>query len=203
MAYVYRHIRLDKNEPFYIGVGNDKYKSRSRNKTRRNDIWKSIASKTDYEVEILIDDLSYNQALEKEKEFIALYGRINLRNGTLANLTDGGDGTIGVKRTEEYKEKVRKTLTGKKLSETHRKNISNGCKGRRHTEDSIEKMRIKKVGKKRPDVIERASKKVLNTITNEIYSSLRIVSNLYNIKYSTLANQLNGSAVNKTIFIYL
>ena len=21
MAYVYRHIRLDKNEPFYIGVG--------------------------------------------------------------------------------------------------------------------------------------------------------------------------------------
>lgn len=203
MAYVYRHIRLDKNEPFYIGVGNDKYKSRSRNKTRRNDIWKSITSKTDYEVEILIDNLSYNQALEKEKEFIALYGRINLRNGTLANLTDGGDGTIGVKRTEEYKEKVRKTLTGKKLSETHRKNISNGCKGRRHTEDSIEKMRIKKVGKKRPDVIERASKKVLNTITNEIYSSLRIVSNLYNIKYSTLANQLNGSAVNKTIFIYL
>ena len=24
MAYVYRHIRLDKNEPFYIGIGSDK-----------------------------------------------------------------------------------------------------------------------------------------------------------------------------------
>jgi hypothetical protein len=23
MAYVYRHIRLDKNEPFYIGIGSD------------------------------------------------------------------------------------------------------------------------------------------------------------------------------------
>jgi len=23
MAYVYRHIRLDKNEPFYIGISND------------------------------------------------------------------------------------------------------------------------------------------------------------------------------------
>lgn len=23
MAYVYRHIRLDKNEPFYIGIGKD------------------------------------------------------------------------------------------------------------------------------------------------------------------------------------
>jgi len=23
MAYLYRHIRLDNNEPFYIGIGND------------------------------------------------------------------------------------------------------------------------------------------------------------------------------------
>lgn len=23
MAYLYRHIRLDKNEPFYIGIGSD------------------------------------------------------------------------------------------------------------------------------------------------------------------------------------
>jgi hypothetical protein len=24
MIYLYRHIRLDKNEPFYIGIGEDK-----------------------------------------------------------------------------------------------------------------------------------------------------------------------------------
>ena len=30
MAYVYRHIRLDKNEPFYIGIGSDANYSRSR-----------------------------------------------------------------------------------------------------------------------------------------------------------------------------
>jgi hypothetical protein len=29
MAYVYRHIRLDKNEPFYIGVGSDSNYSRA------------------------------------------------------------------------------------------------------------------------------------------------------------------------------
>lgn len=27
MAVVYRHIRLDKNEPFYIGIGNEKSKA--------------------------------------------------------------------------------------------------------------------------------------------------------------------------------
>jgi len=26
MAYVYRHIRLDKNEPFYIGIGSEEFK---------------------------------------------------------------------------------------------------------------------------------------------------------------------------------
>ena len=33
MAYIYRHIRLDKNEPFYIGIGSDvegKYKRANR-----------------------------------------------------------------------------------------------------------------------------------------------------------------------------
>ena len=35
MAYVYRHIRLDKNEPFYIGISKDAYRpftKKGRNK---------------------------------------------------------------------------------------------------------------------------------------------------------------------------
>ena len=36
MKVLYRHIRLDKNEPFYIGIGNIK---RAYNKSERNDIW--------------------------------------------------------------------------------------------------------------------------------------------------------------------
>jgi hypothetical protein len=31
LAIVYRHIRLDKNEPFYIGVGSSLYRKDSRN----------------------------------------------------------------------------------------------------------------------------------------------------------------------------
>ena len=46
MAYVYRHIRVDKNEPFYIGIGKDDgyefkrayYKSIEK----RNKIWIDI-----------------------------------------------------------------------------------------------------------------------------------------------------------------
>jgi hypothetical protein len=31
MAYLYRHIRLDKNQPFYIGIGKDDVEKRNNN----------------------------------------------------------------------------------------------------------------------------------------------------------------------------
>lgn len=130
MAYVYRHIRLDKNEPFYIGISdNDKY--RATVKRCRNILWKRIVAKTEYEVEILMDDISMDMAREKEKEFIKLYGRIDTKTGCLANLTDGGEGTIGRKYTPTKK---------------HRQSLSESHKGKKMSDDSKLKMsKAKKV----------------------------------------------------------
>ena len=75
MAYLYRHIRLDKNEPFYIGIGSDNVYKRANDKKGRNKIWYDIAAKTDYEVEILFDNISWDNACKKEIEFISLYGK--------------------------------------------------------------------------------------------------------------------------------
>lgn len=115
MAYVYRHIRLDKNEPFYIGIGNDMTNKRAKEKARRSNLWKKIIAKSDYEVEILFDGISYDEAKLKEIEFIELYGRIDLGNGTLANLTNGGDGTINP--SQETRDKISKVNKGRKNSE--------------------------------------------------------------------------------------
>ena len=76
MPYVYRHIRLDKNEPFYIGISStdDNYArafDRSH-KHRRNKLWQNIANKTDFEVEILLDNLTHEESCEKEMEFIKM-----------------------------------------------------------------------------------------------------------------------------------
>jgi hypothetical protein len=103
---VYRHIRLDKNEPFYIGIA--KNPKRPYIKNQRNNLWHKIVDKTEYRVDILFDDLTYEQACEKEKEFIQLYGRINLGTGTLVNMTDGGDTTHGYKHSDKTKEKISK-----------------------------------------------------------------------------------------------
>lgn len=45
MAYVYRHIRLDKNEPFYIGIGSNETYKRANTIKDRNKIWYDIAAK--------------------------------------------------------------------------------------------------------------------------------------------------------------
>jgi len=102
MYYIYRHIRLDNNTPFYIGVGTCKTETRSFKAeysrafcTRdRNKFWNSITSKTNYEVEIIFHSENREIILEKEIEFIKLYGRRNLGTGTLVNLTAGGFNAI-------------------------------------------------------------------------------------------------------------
>lgn len=101
--YLYRHIRVDKNEPFYIGIGTKtdadiKYGTytRANIKSKKNNVWVKITNKTSYIVEILFESDDYDFIKQKEIEFVKLYGRIDLKTGTLTNMTDGGEGTTNV-----------------------------------------------------------------------------------------------------------
>ena len=122
MAYVYRHIRLDKNEPFYIGIGNDKSFSRARERSNRNNHWTNIANQTDIEIEILCSDLTWEEARRKEVEFIKLYGRKDLGSGSLVNMTDGGEGALNP--TEENRQKKRDFKIKFKVSDKTKKKLS-------------------------------------------------------------------------------
>jgi len=50
-------------------------------------MWTNIANKYGYEVEIMLDDVPNDKVEDKEKEFIKLYGRLDLGNGILCNHT--------------------------------------------------------------------------------------------------------------------
>jgi hypothetical protein len=105
MAYLYRHVRLDKNEPFYIGIAKDedkKYK-RAYSKYYRNKYWHNVIELTQYEVEILLINLTWEEACQKEIEFIKLYGRKDLKLGSLVNMTNGGEGNKGPRSSEHSK----------------------------------------------------------------------------------------------------
>lgn len=166
MAYLYRHIRLDKNEPFYIGVGGletfDDY-NRAYDKIGRNKIWKRITTKTSYEIEILLDDLTKEEVLIKETEFVKLYGRINIKTGTLANLTDGGQGGGGHVVPEELKNYLRSIYSGKPRPE-HVKRAMNRL-GWHHTEESKKKIGNSVKGKGNPFYGKNHSKETKNKIS--------------------------------------
>lgn len=120
--YLYIHIRLDKNEVFYVGVGtkNQKgYYTRSQVKSNRNKFWKRIVAKTNYKREIIEESNDYKYLLNKEIELIKLYGRRDLGLGTLVNLTNGGEGTTEYICTKETKVKISNSHKGKKPSTEH------------------------------------------------------------------------------------
>jgi hypothetical protein len=141
MAYVYRHIRLDKNEPFYIGIGSDGDYKRSRIKSSRSKYWKNIVNNCEYKIDILFDDLTWEEACEKEKEFIALYGRKDLGSGTLVNLTSGGDGNTGMVISEERKKQMSYKRTGRKMSFEERVEFNKSYLKRSLTENDIQKIK--------------------------------------------------------------
>ena len=141
MAYIYRHIRLDTNQPFYIGIGSDNTYKRAYDKKRPNPYWNNIINNTDYEVEILLDGLTWEKACEKEIEFISLYGRKNINTGILANMTDGGEGAKGLKVSDEYKQMLSIRNIGNnyvanrknyKVTDETKKKISEAFRGEKH-----------------------------------------------------------------------
>ncbi len=176
MAYVYRHIRLDKNEPFYVGIGSDDKYTRANSRKDRNKYWSNIVAMTNYRVDILADDISWEEACLKESEFISIYGRKDIGNGTLVNLTDGGDGSLNRKMSESLKAKLYSINKGKKLTQSHR--------------DKISQSNAKK-------------KMVVNKETGAIYSSVKQASIENGIGYSCLKNMLIGNRPNKTSLGYV
>jgi hypothetical protein len=119
MAYIYKHIRKDTKEVFYIGIG--KSKTRIKSHANRNNYWLNIVNKVGFESEIIEDNLTWQTACEKEVYWINYYGRIDNKTGTLVNMTDGGEGVFNI--SDESKLQMSLSKKGKVLSDEHRKNI--------------------------------------------------------------------------------
>ena len=111
MATVYKHIRKDTNQIFYIGIG--KQSKRAYSTTIRNKYWKSIVDKADYIVEIIKDGISWEEAIQLEIDLIAEYGRKDLGTGILSNMTDGGEGNNNQLCSIETRIKMGNTRRGR------------------------------------------------------------------------------------------
>jgi hypothetical protein len=105
-AYVYVHKRLDNGNVFYIGIGSLSNFKRAYQVHKRNKHWQRIYNQTMIEVEILLTNLTWDEANSWESYLIGLHGRSNKNTGHLCNMTDGGDGVRGWAITEEGRKKM-------------------------------------------------------------------------------------------------
>lgn len=150
--FVYKHIRLDTNETFYIGKGKG---GRAFSTNNRNKYWHNIVNLSGYTVEIIKDNLLHEDAIKIEIELIKLYGRKDLGLGTLVNMTDGGEGKGAHIKTEKERNDISERMKNKKYwkgrrhSEVTKKVMSEKAKGRIMSEETRKKISIARTGSKR------------------------------------------------------
>jgi site-specific DNA-cytosine methylase len=147
--YIYFHINPLKNEIFYVGKGKDK-RAFEKGK-RRSEYWNRMVNKYGYIIDIAEENLTEQEAFDREIFYINKIGRKDLGLGSLINMTNGGDGASGWIRSEETKNKISKSNKGKKRSEEIRNKFSESFKGRVLTEENKLKISESMKGKKRSD----------------------------------------------------
>lgn len=156
MKVIYFHINPITLDIFYVGLGS-KHRPYS---THRSIAWKNIVNKYGEPIiEIVETDLTLEEAIASEIKWIKIIGRRDLKEGTLINHTDGGEGThghkqssetiakrvaknLGQKRTDIQKAKIRQGNLGVKRSEETKLKCSNSAKGKIVSEETKFKMSI-------------------------------------------------------------
>lgn len=110
--YVYTY--LDENsKPYYVGMG-------CKNRVIAKHLYVSVPA---FENIIVEDNLTQQQAWDREVELIALYGRDHLGTGSLKNLTAGGPTQkSGWAQSPSAKRQISIKNTGKVRTEDHKKN---------------------------------------------------------------------------------
>ena len=128
MFYVYRHLRLDNNTPFYIGKGCNE---RAFRKKRNNIGWNNIVNKVGFKVEILKYFECENEALGYEHKLIKEYREVGIELVNQTKYSSGGKkwaytdevkarqslGQMGTKRpkSKEWREKLSKAHKGREI----------------------------------------------------------------------------------------
>ena len=203
MSIVYRHRRLDTFEVFYIGIG--KTEKRAYSKKSRNKWWKNIILKTEYSVEIIIEDISWKEAQEVEVLLISEYGRRDLGLGNLVNLTNGGEGTQGIIVSDKTKQNMSISATGRKHSEESKE--KNRIASSNVSEETKLKRYLKNKGLKRtPEQCKRISESKMNTLLLDVvngiyYKSMSEVCRIFGYSRKGIIRKLDNIEKNDTNLI--
>lgn len=146
--YVYEYVDPRNNQPFYIGKGKgDRFSYHIKNLDdgynphKTNKIKKILSENLEPIINIVVSGLTETEAFEIESSLITKFGRIDNKTGCLVNLTNGGEGQSGWIPGDKYRKKMSESTSG----------VKNGMFGRKHSEETKEKIRERAIGRKASD----------------------------------------------------
>lgn len=194
---IYRHKNTTNNKS-YIGIT-----CQDPNKRWKNGLGYQESPKfynaiqkygwNNFEHEILIKNLSFEEACNMEQYFIKYYDSIN--NGY--NILEGGQGSLGRKCSEETKRKISKAnsgennwLYGKHCPEYLKEKISIANKGKIFTEEHKNKLSVSHVGKHELGDNLKAKKVHIDNI---IFSCAEECARILNVSGNVIRGWLNKS----------
>lgn len=140
MYYVYLHINPSTNLPFYVGKGKG---NRCKQTRSRSIFWRRIVEKYGFSIQIVQENLTHNEAYDLEVSLIRKYGRRDNGTGILVNLTDGGEGSVNYKHTEDSLAKMKLYVDNRDMSGEKNPNFNN-----KWSEEQKMNLSKKKKGKK-------------------------------------------------------
>lgn len=91
---VYLHRKKTDGTIFYVGMGNPDRPYQKKDKAR-SIVWHRVVKKYGYYIEVIVKNLTKQEAFDIEVDLIKKFGRKDKSLGNLVNLTDGGEGGGG------------------------------------------------------------------------------------------------------------
>jgi NUMOD3 motif len=145
--YVYEHLRKDTGAVFYVGKGQGG-RAHVASRHHRNEFWQRVVSKAGgFDVRMVIQQVDEEMALLVEVERIDQLRRLG---ASLCNLTNGGEGTSGLVRSDEWRAKIGASHRGKVVSLETRIKISDAVRrvGYKHSPEVRARMSEFMMGKR-------------------------------------------------------
>lgn len=123
--YVYQYVRKDQT-PYYIGKGKDDRAWASHRRSNGAEIKPNDKSK----IQILVENLTEQEAFDLETELIEKYG-LKSEGGILVNMTYGGEGRSPSKELRDHWSRVKKGIPKPPRTEEHKLNHKKAMAKRR------------------------------------------------------------------------
>jgi hypothetical protein len=204
-VYIYRDPRPTKNkQPVYVGKGTgdrdlSHWSKGSHNKPLQDFLSHLKANNLEAIVERVFETENEEEAFAKEMQLIELYGRRDLRTGSLFNRTAGGEGPTGYIKSDAEKEIDRHGAVNNWQNPEYRAKVIAGQIKAQNTPEALEtkSKNSKAMWAQQGDILAVSIKKARNTTESKAKTSAQSKAQWADPEYAAKQSANNKEIANR------